>query len=190
MKNLLGDNNLKLILQVLVILLLVFLIRDYFKTKSELKIYQQNQQSLLIDGARELQLTKKEMKLALNSKVKVIIDSMHFKSKNVTKYIETHYDFRDSIKVTSKTIYDSIRNKYNWVISKGCYTISGYVNPKADSVTAVLTSFNDTLDIFTYKGFDHRFLFIKWGRYNTSGIWSRCKHDTIKVVKNYSLRKR
>lgn len=179
------------IFQVVTLLLLVAFIIGGCYFYKEYKVYKQNTTNMLSDNSRELLLTKKELKLAFDENTKLIMDSMGIKIKNVTNYVQTYYNYHDSVLVTTHTVYDSIRNKYNFMVQEGCWTIGGYVNTKADSITINKRQLNDTLDIFMYHDWDNKILWglIKWNKYEVAGAWSRCKNDTLAINKFYSRRK-
>ena len=178
----------KIIFGVTIVLLLFgigYWVDDIYKRE---KIYEQNTQNFLTSQAKQLLLTKEELKKSFDDHTKKILDSMGIKIKNITNYTQTEYRYHDTIKVTTKTVYDSLKNKYDFLLNNGCTTLAGYINPIANDLIFTRREFNDTLDIFQYHDFEHKFLFIKWGRYDVAGIWSRCKQDTLKVLKNYKRR--
>ena len=175
----------------LVLLLLVIgLALGLWYFYGEWKVYKQNQDNFMTNQSRELQLTKKELKEALDDRTKAIIDSMGFKQSQIDHYIQTVYHLHDTTIYHSQTVYDSLKDRYNFKVLGQCMQITGYVKPKVDTISITSFDMNDTLDIFQYHAWDHKFLFIKWNRYDVAGVYSRCKNDTIKVVKNYQRRKK
>ena len=176
------------ILQLIIILMFLTLGFSAYHFYKEFKVYKDNQDNYLNSQARELQLTKKEIKQALDLKVTELISKFGIKSKQIDHYIQTEYNIKDSLKITPVTVYDSVKNNYSFMAKKGCWAISGTVSQ--NEVTLSSEVFNDTLDIFQYHDWDNKLLWglIKWNKYSVAGVYSRCKGDTIKTIKNYLRR--
>jgi len=182
--------NLQTVIFIILILLVIILGFSVYYFWGEWKIYKQNQNNFMSDQAKELQLTKKELKKLFDEKTIMILDSMHIKTSQVDHYIQTITNYHDSIKTTVHTIYDTVKDNYNWLIEKKCYSISGYFNSKSKMMSASLDRFTDTTDIFQYHDWENKIFWglIKWNRYDIAGAYSRCMNDTLGVIKNYKRR--
>lgn len=183
-----SKENLKLLLQLAAIALLVYFIYDSCNQRAERKIYEQNQLNYLTDGARQLTLTRSELKILLQSDQRLAgkIDTMGIKVRNITNIVQNTYHIKDTTITHNTFIHDQLTDRNFFNVDYGCFKISGYVT--RDSIVTESRELNDKLSTFLYKDFRHRFWFIKWGKYFTAKTWSDCKHDTIAVTRNIKIR--
>jgi hypothetical protein len=135
------------------------------------------------NSARREDLTTKEFKQYF-TKYDSILRSLDIKTRNVTDVLHIKYSYKDS--VVLKTIRDTVHNTQDFLLSKDCYEIAGSVNN--DVIKAKLYFYDDIIP-FMYKDWDHRFLFVKWGKFYTAKVYSVCQQDTIKVKKYIHIEK-
>jgi hypothetical protein len=188
MTKFISKENLKLILQIAAIAILVLFIVDYCNEKKNRKVYEQNQMNYLVDGSRQLQLTRAELKTLLENDQALAgkLDTMGIKVRNVTNIVENTYHIKDTTITHNSFYHDQITDRNYFDIDAGCFRILGYVTP--DSIVTNSKELNDKLTTFLYKDFRRRFWFIKWSPYYTAKTWSECKHDTISVTRNIKIR--
>ncbi len=188
MSKFISMEKIKLILQLAAIGLLIYFIYDSCNQRAERKIYEQNQLNYLTDGARQLTLTRAELKtlLANDQQLAGKLDTMGIKVRNVTNIIENTYHIKDTTITHNTFIHDQLTDRNYFNVDAGCFHISGYVTP--DSIITQSKELNDKLTTFLYKDFRHRFWFIKWSKFYTAKTWSDCKHDTIAVTRNIKIR--
>lgn len=176
-------NNV-LILGVIAIVLLLYLDNKYLR--SEVSRLNNNVQAIKLDNARQQELTKSEFK-DYYKHLDSIANKLQIKTKNITNVIVTKYNVKDTVIKHYVTKYDSITNSHHFDIQADCYTIRGYYNN--DDITTTYITSQDKQDIFLYKAFKKRFLFIKWSPYYTAKVYSECKQDTVSVIQNIKILK-
>ena len=183
-------KSLILVIKIAIFIVAIGSVLAYCNERKERKIYEQNINNMLVNQAREVSLLPKEFKKALDERTRNIIDSIGIKTKQIDRYIQTDYKIKDTTITHTATVYDSVHNNYRFTVMSDCWTIGGYIKPSIDGVVIDHKELNDTIDIFQYHNWDKKILWglIKWKRYDVAGVYSRCKKDTIKIIRNYKVR--
>ena len=185
MKTLLKTNLTNIIL-IGIIIAMFFVIKGQYK---KISIGNTNLKNMFIDGSRMLLLTKHQLNQTLDDNTKSIMDSMNnIKVRNVHTYTQVKYNIKDTTIISTEITYNTLKEKYAFLFESGCWKIGGFVNPKTNLINLDRRELNDTLDIFHYTAFDHKFWFIRWGRYDVAGAYSRCLSDTLAIDKFYKRR--
>lgn len=169
------------------ILLIIGMGYTIYSLKSENKRLSNNIEALQLDNARQLELTKKELKKFYGAQLDSLADKLDIKLKNITNIVITKYVYKDTTVVTYKTETVKIQGSENFSISKNCAQIDATID--STGITIKKIELQDRLTTFLYKDYAKRFLFIKWKPYYTSKVYSECKKDTIQVETNIKVLK-
>jgi vacuolar-type H+-ATPase subunit I/STV1 len=160
----------------------------YQSEKAERKRYNDNYTAVLMDKARQQELTAKELQ-KLYPKYDSLANELKIKTKQITNIIETRYRFKDSIVTTTVLEKDVISEKSYFKIKEKCYDLSGYI--KKDSITFTNKEFKDNLTTFLYKDYERKYLWglFKFKPHYTAKVYSDCMKDTVSVLNNIKIKK-
>lgn len=175
----------KILIYVVAIFLIIGMGYTIYSLKSENKRLNNNIEALQLDNARQLALTKGELKEFYGKQLDSLADKLDIKLKNITNVIITKYVYKDTTVTTYKTETVKIQGSENFSISKNCAQIDATID--SIGITIKKIELQDKLTTFLYKDFKKRFLFIKWKPYYTSKIYSECKQDTLQVETNIKV---
>jgi hypothetical protein len=167
------------------LLVIGFLYNQWRNQVSETDRWKNNYSSEVGNSSIRQELTAKEFKNAFR-RLDSIAETLDIKAKNITNVLQIKYRLKDTTIVKTKIYRDSSRLSHFSII-KPCYSIYGTIIN--DTVNTSL-KYTDEIIPFLYKDFNHKFLFIKWGKYYTAKVYSNCMNDTVKVVKNIRIEKR
>ena len=182
-------NKIKIAALAIIIVLLISLIVGSFYLYKEFKIYKTNTQNAITGPEAMQTFTKKEMKQALDSTAKSILEKIDgIKVRNVTTYTETIYKYHDTVKTTTQIRYDSVKGNYPFLFNDHCITVGGFIDAGKKLITINKREVTDTIDLFHYRKALRHFWFIRWNFYDVAGAYSRCKGDTLTIQKFYKRR--
>ena len=181
LKNLL---NSKIFLYCLVGGLIWFWIVDRKSLKNNVDRLYSNQIALTEQYSRELQLNRQDFQ-RIYHKEDSIAKIVGIKPKQIQQVIVNNYHYKDS--TTNYIPYrDTIKNDtMHFIAPLGCMKVEGYTTKSG--IVFTNNEYNDILHTFLYKRYDHKFLFIKWGKYIDAKVYSECKKDTVAIEKNIKI---
>ena len=166
--------NSKIFLYLVIGGLIWFWISDRKSLRSDISRLSSNQIALTQQLSRELQLTRQDFQ-RIYPKEDSIMQLIKIKPKQIEQVVINNYHYKDS--TTNYIPYkDSIsQDTMKFIAPLGCIQVEGYTTKKG--IVFTNKDFHDILHTFLYKRYDHKFLFIKWGKYIDAKVYSECKKE-------------
>jgi len=189
--------NKYLILTVIILsIILVGLTKGVFYLKSEVDRKDNNIIAIIKDNARQQELKEKEFKEYYSENFQSELSKLKLKLKDVTNVVTTEINIKDSTRIKNLSILDTTYNnpilkKYKFVDNSKCFKVEGnsYIDYANKKLITEITNreFNDSLEVFEYKKWEHRILFIKWKKSISTKAYLKCSGIEVPVIQNIKI---
>lgn len=173
---------------ILVILLLCSIWYGYDQRKEKLR-WKNNFETSEIDHARELELTKEELKDYYGDSIKELRRQLGIKPKQVDRIIKVRYDVHDTalIHLFTRDSVFIITDTTKFLIEKSCFTLTGYLFKKDMFVDI---NWRDRGTLVLYWKRPKKFLFIEYGKKQyRAKFYSECSKSEQEITKNIRIQK-
>lgn len=165
------------------------LIKQNKKLKTEIERVQNNNYQLMSEKQHNinLQMTLKEFKQSMSTKIDSILKVAGIASKQVKTVTITNTYYIDSSRtiIRPEPVISKNDTTFPFIDIKDCFTIGGFMKVRDDRPELIINKreFKNETTVIGYQKRPHKFLFFRWGKKETFiESSSECGETTTKQI--------